>query len=657
MGLADIGVLNGGLSSSANGVSADGSVVVGTARDGASGNVNRAFRWTASTGIVNLGLTPFTSAAAAQAVSADGLVVVGSVSGARVRPFRWTSATGVVSLGPLNEGADAFATGVNADGSVVVGSGFDGPGGAVHAFRWTQATGLVSLGTLATSGTGVVSLANGVSGDGLTVVGYSEDAPASGFRAFRWTQTTGMVNLGSLNGGVGAPGRVHSMATGVNADGTVIVGFSADGAALNAERAFRWTQTTGMVSLGVLMGAQESRANAISSNGLVIVGSTNDGPSGTGGLRAFRWTQFTGMQSLERWLSDHGVNVGPTTNIAVANGVNADGSVIVGDLANGHAFIARVSTNGSGMIALNEIAASLSDVRPHDLAADSANMVLHGAHGSPLWGRVPERKTCVWATGDAGRNEYGAADAALGVTELGVCHRFNSRLQIGASLGRTMARQNGALTSRVRHEATFATAESLTQLAGSPIWLTVTGLYHRGEANVRRGYVNAGALDASHADADTRTWAIRSRLDWEDALHAAGAAFSPYLEAAYVNAAVDDYTETGGGFPARFSKRDQSNTQARIGLSGTKLLSSNVRLLGMIEAVHSLKDEAPHTTGEMLGLFAFDLPGARYQRNWVRGGIGIGGKIGNGNASLMLNASTKGEAASYWLAASYRIAF
>jgi hypothetical protein len=59
----------------------------------------------------------------------------------------------------------------------------------------------------------------------------------------------------------------------------------------------------------------------------------------------------------------------------------------------------------------------------------------------------------------------------------------------------------------------------------------------------------------------------------------------------------------------------------------------------------------------MLGLFAFDLPGARYQRNWVRGGIGIGGKIGNGNASLMLNASTKGEAASYWLAASYRIAF
>lgn len=53
--LADLGKLNGGAFSQASGVSANGSVLVGTAGDGALGNARRAFLWTASGGMVSLG--------------------------------------------------------------------------------------------------------------------------------------------------------------------------------------------------------------------------------------------------------------------------------------------------------------------------------------------------------------------------------------------------------------------------------------------------------------------------------------------------------------------------------------------------------------------------------------------------------------------------
>jgi uncharacterized membrane protein len=85
---------------------------------------------------------------------------------------------------------------------------------------------------------------------------------SSNGQAFRWTQETGMVSLGS-----------NSSASGVSADGSIIVGTSAN-------QAFRWTQKTGIVSLKETLigegldvsGWTLSSANAISADGFTIVG-------------------------------------------------------------------------------------------------------------------------------------------------------------------------------------------------------------------------------------------------------------------------------------------------------------------------------------------------------------------------------------------------
>ena len=62
------------------------------------------------------------------------------------------------------------------------------------------------------------SIANGISADGSVIVG--QGISAAGPEAFRWTREGGMVGLGDLPGGA-----FQSEANDVYADGSVIVGF------------------------------------------------------------------------------------------------------------------------------------------------------------------------------------------------------------------------------------------------------------------------------------------------------------------------------------------------------------------------------------------------------------------------------------------------
>ena len=198
------------------------------------------------------GLTGGGFQSVARGVSADGSIVVGWGSSANgTEAFRWAQATGMVGLGDLPGGiSSSDARGVSADGSIVVGRGSSANGTDAYgteAFRWAQATGMVGLGDL--PGGLFYSDASGVSADGSVVVGSSKSASSGGTgtgrtEAFRWAQATGMVGLGDLPGGL-----FYSDASGVSADGSVVVGVS-EGA--NGREAFRWTQATGMVGLGVL---------------------------------------------------------------------------------------------------------------------------------------------------------------------------------------------------------------------------------------------------------------------------------------------------------------------------------------------------------------------------------------------------------------------
>lgn len=155
------------------------------------------------------------------------------------------------------------------------------------------------------------SITTGVSADGSVVVGYSANGADGPYQAFRWTATTGMVGLGFVPGGTSA---ASSSASGVNSDGSVIVGYDN-----GTDSPFRWTAATGMVAIGG-PGIFVSAA-AVNADGSVVVGW---GP-----------TPSRSAEQPIRWTTAGILGLGflPGYSIAgFAHGVNADGSVVIGEV-------------------------------------------------------------------------------------------------------------------------------------------------------------------------------------------------------------------------------------------------------------------------------------------------------------------------------------
>lgn len=638
-GILDLGTL-GGPRSWAQGVSADGSVVVGVAHAIGLDPITmdaplQAFRWTQTGGMTGLG-TLGGHYSWAYDVSADGSVVVGESAIADQFPhaFRWTQAGGMADLGTLG-GRYSYAFGVSANGSAVVGMSNVVGDAAFRAFRWTQTDGMIDLGTLG----GTNSFAYGASADGSVVVGGASIAGDVESHAFRWTQAGGMIDLDPL-------GNRDSGARDVSADGSVVVGYVTIGM---SNRAFRWTQAGGMVDLGTL-GGTHSHAYGVSADGTVVVGDSNIANNAS--KRAFRWTQATGMQSVEDWLRASGVLV-PNDITWVANATNSDGSVVVGLLANLHAFIARA---GSGLITLADAQQSLGgNVLGGGMALSAAGTVLNGAHSRPLSRRVAADKKAVWLAGDWGHDDHGARNGNLGLAEVGGGLHLGPG-QFNIALGKTWANQDLTLNGRARTEGAYLMAEMLVPVSGN-LWATFGGYGHRGDADLRRGYLNAGVQDYSTGTPDVNTRGLRARLDWDNAWRAAGTELSPYADLTYSVARLAGYAETGGGFPARFNARKDKATELRMGVYASRPLSGDARLVGTLEAAHRLEGSGGRTSGQVIGLFGFDLPGQNYRRNWLRVGFGVEGRLGGGTGSLMVNATTRGEAQNAWLAAGWQMAF
>ena len=187
----------GGNESEAYGVSADGSVMVGSAQVSPPGW--RAFRWTAETGMQNLGTLPGSNNSFAQGVSADGTVVVGTCfdTSRRGRVFRWTVNEGMQDLGGLPGYSITQAMAVSADGSVIVGIAM---GADTRAFRWTASRGMedlnITYANLLAGGSQLMA-AYAISPDGRYIVGRGYNAATR--RAEAFLLDTGFPPRGDVN--------------------------------------------------------------------------------------------------------------------------------------------------------------------------------------------------------------------------------------------------------------------------------------------------------------------------------------------------------------------------------------------------------------------------------------------------------------------------
>jgi probable HAF family extracellular repeat protein len=250
------------------GASRDGTVIAGGAAfPDASGHHGQAFRWTAATGMVPLGGLPGNSLASeADGMSADGRVIVGiSASYAGDQAFRWTQATGMVGLGDLPGGTfKSFARGASADGGVVVGNGYTERGS--EAFRWTAETGMVPLGD-GPNGT-YATEANAVSADGTVIIGKSTAG------AFRWTasrfEIIGIPNFITIVNAMTADGSIV-------AGWTNRWGLTARAALWDEQHGWRAVENILVQDYHLdLTGWSLQEATGISADGLTIFGNGKD---------------------------------------------------------------------------------------------------------------------------------------------------------------------------------------------------------------------------------------------------------------------------------------------------------------------------------------------------------------------------------------------
>jgi len=172
---------------------------------------------------------------------------------------------------------------------------------------WSQQPSLTWLGTLG----GGVSFATGVSADGRVVVGEARNAAGQN-RAFRW-ENGAMQDLGTLGGN-------RSGAASVSADGRVVVGVSDN--AFGYARAFRWENGI-MQDLGTL-GGREGVAMDVTADGRVVVGVSDNA---FGYARAFRWTATGGMEDLN---ITYARLLTPGSALWQASAISPDGRYIVG---------------------------------------------------------------------------------------------------------------------------------------------------------------------------------------------------------------------------------------------------------------------------------------------------------------------------------------
>ncbi len=369
-----LGDLPGGaFSSSASGISDDGTVVVGTGltthtrcTPSYGGSclpetlVSGAFRWTAADGMSSMGSQYQGSSAVG--ISGNGAVAFGTVCSFNSYQSAYCERSGTASW---TEGMQssflsnsqtvlsqnsmvASSTGEYRGGTVLLRDGQGMGPNLTEPVIWSNATGTTNLVPEAALHLNNVNYAGyggsvyWVSDDGNTALAdfYSTDSVYN-YGAFKWTREGGMQQL------------AHSGGNAVSTDGSILVGET-------GQVAYRWTEGSGYVYLGALAGGDgHSEAFDLSSDGSVVVGKSNIGHTyefvhqGVTYLstnytdEAFYWTADSGMQRLFDVLVAQGVTGLSGWTLSEARGVSADGLTIVGTgvnpLGQTEAFVANIS--------------------------------------------------------------------------------------------------------------------------------------------------------------------------------------------------------------------------------------------------------------------------------------------------------------------------
>ncbi len=248
-------------------------------------------------------------------------------------------------------------------------------------------------------------------------------------------------------------------------------------------------QSAEFTGLGFLGTGTSSWATGVSADGSVVVGTSDNGSA----TEAFRWTQATGMQSVKNWLAGAGVSIG-AWRLTEATGVNGNGTVVVGygtdPSGNDQAWLARVGPAGSGFLGnIPAFNATLVETgsRAAQAGAGISNLTMFGAHHRSLLDSGLARTqdgACAWATADAARHDK--TDTRMELAEVGVCKDIGSA-RLGAGVGQAWARQDWSLSGGAKYDGQYLYLEAANAFANvKGLEGSLAGYYGRFDTRLNR---------------------------------------------------------------------------------------------------------------------------------------------------------------------------
>jgi len=267
----------------------------------------------------------------ATGISRAGTVIVGRTGHLyHSRAVYWLDGSPrptVQTIAPLPGGNKNNFQAVSGNGIIAVGSS-ETTNSGTHAFSWKSGRSPEVL-DLGVPDNYERSYASGVNNDGTVIVGASTRTGNYGTPT-RWRETEGNHNITKEL--LSLPTGYHSgIATDANSNGTLIVGYCRSGHIFDGyDHAIYLPEgtTTGVQQLLCLGEHSSAHARAVSDNGNVIVGYSS-GPYHLNNRRAVRWIRDPSTGNFN--ISDLMVCPEGSNNCtSMARGVNHDGTVIVG---------------------------------------------------------------------------------------------------------------------------------------------------------------------------------------------------------------------------------------------------------------------------------------------------------------------------------------
>lgn len=557
----------------------------------------------------------------------DGLIAVDEWRG-----FRWNATTGAIQpLGAIggNGGSSPYA--MNADGSVIVGAAQSGS--RQRGFRWTEATGMVSVEDWL-RGNGVTVLADfthiatGVSADGNIIVGQTKN------------NTPYIARIVLADTGTSGPSTTLDDVDAVTS-----------GATGNGGRQPRGIDLTGGSGTSTPT-STSSGSSASSSSSASSTSSTPASPSGSSGASTPSATTTSSATSAAG--ASNAASAPPPASAppSASAAPPASAAQPASAATAGHSVVpAR-----SGIIDLDQYASTLA-ARPNaGVGLVIANTVVDGAHGAPMRSLLEPGQQSFSIVSDIGYNDgrdaaggFGIADISYGI---GLEGGATAHISFGGLYDQRDIDTGGEFT-----EKGFYIAPEISLPVAGALYATIGGYYAPGRMLIERGYLNGGAMDYSRGETDLDVSAAKLRFDWLDAFSIGEWNLTPYAGVTYAKAEMGAYAETGGAFPALFDASREQSTIIRAGLDGVTDLSDSIRITARAEAVYRLEKKTAATTGAIDGLMGFSFAGQDIDQFWLRGGLGAEFDVAGGTASVNLNATSEGGDPDLWLRTGWKIAF